>query len=1028
MARSIKLHTPETKKRAIAHFYRPCTIYPYIEPGFVFNSTAGAAEVHTEQGLGWSLSGDKGQVQVSLKLPRPNWIAGQQCWLDITVNNKSSRKIKTMTLALLRTVILFSPPANNSRQAVASPDLAKYSGKSNRKKLFEHTIEASAGPGSGYVGSTGWWTGVQPGERIRWQSSLALPAECLTIVRSRLIDVSYTIRLTLNGSVHLDVPVVILNYQSIDPPPTCAFSAGLPRSYDLPLEQDEAAEVDSYPMQMDMPNNARRMVNSGPAAYSQYPQEDYSDVDVHHPPRPPHFPLGPPMRMPETPADRRRPLSTDSGMHTYGSKVSFVPTLPPLPGQSGSQRSRPNSMYSMGRAQTAPMLMRPGATRRDTTLSYLSAVASMEEGDLHQVEARRRAGRQASLAAIMFGRDNDDQEIMIEEDVNVTPSTGTFAPQTAPQSLEGSPEDDPELSEAQQDLDFVKATSTPEVNGQYGFHSPAQVSADPSSRDSESRFLEEDLEDQHAYRSRFDDQADDRSASVPSAIMRSPLHQDTTQSAMSHSVYDDSEEGEDEAFGDKQTTLSTRSLEKHNQAQPMLMPMSDRSRQAHIGATRSMYGSFAASAVSVASGPESEIGQVVEAIRRNLTMRNSPSRGESPGGEARSVDTLPEVLPNLRRYLDVPRSNSLGVMPDTLDVAARRPSAPAINTRRPSNWSSISPTSRTSGAEPYGGVWLNSPYRQQTGPIGAGSIERSISPLRQQAVPVPLALDPEEAVNIHQATRSSSFDAPRPPSLAPPIENYEPAPGLAPSVASDSASSHSHEDERATTPTGNRPNPLGRDSNGPLTPTYETAGDSIEVRIWRDSNSSATTSNPRNSLRSPKRLRIPSGPREKPSISPKSPYRPRYASTAEEPMPQNPERLTVTIPEVPTPAGSPQKSITGSGRFARSPVNMSPRSPSRYQEYNAARSPGKGHTDASRRASPMDLSAKQLERQGSQASVRSTSTTATQLETMLLERKGSSYVFEHSKYMQDWTGYHKAAAPYRTNGLEGDDEESLSLL
>jgi hypothetical protein len=175
---SIKLHTPETKKRAIAHFYRPCTIYPYIEPGFVFNSSAGAAEVHTEQGLGWSLSGDKGQVQVSIKLPRPNWIAGQQVWLDITVNNKSARKIKTMTLALLRTVTLFSPPATNSKQTVLSPDLAKYSGKSNRKKLFEHTIEASAGPGSGYVGSTGWWTGVQPGERVRWQSSLALPVSC----------------------------------------------------------------------------------------------------------------------------------------------------------------------------------------------------------------------------------------------------------------------------------------------------------------------------------------------------------------------------------------------------------------------------------------------------------------------------------------------------------------------------------------------------------------------------------------------------------------------------------------------------------------------------------------------------------------------------------------------------------------------------------------------------------------------------------------------------------------------------------
>jgi len=713
----------------------------------------------------------------------------------------------------------------------------------------------------------------------------------------------------------------------------------------------------------------------------------------------------------------------------------------------------------MGRSQTTPV-MRPGASRRDTTLSYLSAVASMEEGDLVQIEARRRAGRQASLAAIMYGRDSDDQEIMVdEEDVNVTPSTGTFAPQSAALSHEGSP-DDRELSEAQQDLDFVKATSTPEANAPYGFPSPAQVSANPSSRDSESRFLEEDLQDEHAYRSRFPTEHDhdplDNSASGSSAILRSPLHQQVTPSAMSHSVYDDTEEGDDEHadIGDRRersTTLSTQSLEQHNQSQPMLMPMSDRTRQAHIGATRSMYGSFAASAVSVASGPESEIGQVVEAIRRNLTMRNSPTRADSPGGEARSVDTLPEVLPNLRRYLDIPRSNSLGVLPETLEAVGRRPSAPAFSTRRPSNWSGISSSSRVSQVEPYGGVWLNSPYRQHANVPGTGNlaIERSVSPLRQQTAPVLLPHSPQSSArqavpydqsprNARQTSHSSGQDAPRPPSLAPPLDGYEPAPGLAPSVASDSASSQSHDDERAATPTQNRSQPPDRDSSGPLTPTHEAAREGLEVRIWRDSNSSATTSNPRHSLRSPKRLRIPSGPREKPSISPKSPYRPRYPSTEEEPLPQNPERLTVKIPEVPalpTIEGSPSKSLAGSGRFVRSSVNMSPRSASRYQDYGLVerlgQSPGKGHTNSSRRASPMSLSAKQLERQASQASMRSTSTTATQLETMLLERKGSSYVFEHSKYMQDWTGYHKAAAPYRTPGLDGDDEddtESLSLL
>jgi hypothetical protein len=169
------LHTPETKKRSIAHFYRPCVIFPYVEPSFAFSNTGNEAEFRTEQGLGWSLSGDKGQVAVSVKLPRPHWIAGQRVWLDITVGNRSSRKVKTMTLALLRTTTLYSPQAGGRKESANSPDLSKYTAHSSRKKLYEQTTEASAGPGSGYVGSTGWWTGVQPGERIRWQSSLQLP-------------------------------------------------------------------------------------------------------------------------------------------------------------------------------------------------------------------------------------------------------------------------------------------------------------------------------------------------------------------------------------------------------------------------------------------------------------------------------------------------------------------------------------------------------------------------------------------------------------------------------------------------------------------------------------------------------------------------------------------------------------------------------------------------------------------------------------------------------------------------------------
>lgn len=133
-------------------------------------------EVGAEQTLGWQLSCDKGPVSMTVKLPRPNWIAGQQVWLDITVNNQSARRIKTSTLTLYRIVTTFTPPlAAKLAVKEGSPDMSRYMPRFSRKKLVEQTVEASAGPGKGYVGSFGWWTGVHSGERTRWQSSLTLP-------------------------------------------------------------------------------------------------------------------------------------------------------------------------------------------------------------------------------------------------------------------------------------------------------------------------------------------------------------------------------------------------------------------------------------------------------------------------------------------------------------------------------------------------------------------------------------------------------------------------------------------------------------------------------------------------------------------------------------------------------------------------------------------------------------------------------------------------------------------------------------
>jgi hypothetical protein len=162
-------------------------------PQQIFASTEHPTEVRTEQGLGWSLTGEKGKVRVIAELPRPDWVAGQNVWIKIFADNQSQKKvrcrcardgirliqrvfqIRTLNIALLEQVVLFKPPGSKREHDANPVDLSRYSAIPMRKKICEDTIEASPGAGAGYVGASGWWTGVQPGERSRWQASLVLP-------------------------------------------------------------------------------------------------------------------------------------------------------------------------------------------------------------------------------------------------------------------------------------------------------------------------------------------------------------------------------------------------------------------------------------------------------------------------------------------------------------------------------------------------------------------------------------------------------------------------------------------------------------------------------------------------------------------------------------------------------------------------------------------------------------------------------------------------------------------------------------
>lgn len=210
---SVKIFVPKKDKRAIAHFYRPCVILPYLNPAIVLAPARAPIMTQRTCGLGWNLTGEKGKVLMQVALGRRIWVAGQRVWCEVAVKNDSNKKITKCSLAVIQTVNTYLP--KKGKQAMSREPTT-----SHRKKVAEETVEADfMDLGSGHVTGKGWWTGLEPGEGNRWDLSCPIPSGMLSIPRSRYVEVLFTLRVTLNNSVFVDMPIEAINFLSIDPPP-----------------------------------------------------------------------------------------------------------------------------------------------------------------------------------------------------------------------------------------------------------------------------------------------------------------------------------------------------------------------------------------------------------------------------------------------------------------------------------------------------------------------------------------------------------------------------------------------------------------------------------------------------------------------------------------------------------------------------------------------------------------------------------------------------------------------------------------
>uniref|UniRef100_V5GFC3 Arrestin C-terminal-like domain-containing protein n=1 Tax=Kalmanozyma brasiliensis (strain GHG001) TaxID=1365824 RepID=V5GFC3_KALBG len=220
---SVKLKSTSGADRSIAHFYRHIDVYPYFNPAVILSKAVQPIQASSSKGL---FLGGSGKVHLMASLHRSTWVAGQRLYVNIAIQNDTSKKINGMSLSLMRTVTLYKPrpelelDGHRARKDI-DPDACQTS--TNRKKIAEEQLEMGQKGSKGAVTARGWWVGVEPGQRVESSHHMLIPADAMSISRGRLVEVVYSIKVSIGSSLSSDVsvelPVRVVNFVSLDPPP-----------------------------------------------------------------------------------------------------------------------------------------------------------------------------------------------------------------------------------------------------------------------------------------------------------------------------------------------------------------------------------------------------------------------------------------------------------------------------------------------------------------------------------------------------------------------------------------------------------------------------------------------------------------------------------------------------------------------------------------------------------------------------------------------------------------------------------------
>ncbi|KIJ66290.1 hypothetical protein HYDPIDRAFT_109282 [Hydnomerulius pinastri MD-312] len=241
---SIKLKDQTTSAQSVAHFYRSCEIWPRLS---IDANLSPAPRPLVSEAVKSVFMGGNGKVKLSVKMHRLHWVAGQRCVVHLRVVNESKKVVKSAGIALVRTTTVFKPTGRGKGSRGGDPDPDACETTTMKKVVAASLLLMGQKSAKGHASAKGWWTGVNAGETAEFAHHIIVPVsitvfwvgksntdrgrqtDALTVARVRLLEVEYTLKVSvttggLSSDVQVILPIRIINFLSLDPPPSSPLS------------------------------------------------------------------------------------------------------------------------------------------------------------------------------------------------------------------------------------------------------------------------------------------------------------------------------------------------------------------------------------------------------------------------------------------------------------------------------------------------------------------------------------------------------------------------------------------------------------------------------------------------------------------------------------------------------------------------------------------------------------------------------------------------------------------------------------